>query len=197
MSPIRLHPPAHRAPVRCAARGFTLVEFLAVVTIAGILSLVAVPSLRATMQKNRLDTASNQFVATLAMARSEAVKQGAVINVTSMAGGLDWSGGWKVVGVPGQANATAQVGGTLSAPMTGFGNVPALGFDPRGRLLINGLANNGAANFIFCADGVDATKSRGVNVSATGRMRIADTNAASSLPYEEGQQSTMQACDAP
>jgi len=152
-----------------SAAGFTLVELLVVISVAGILAMIAVPSLQNTLTLNRLDTVSNQFVATLSMARAEAIKQGNQINITST-NGTNWTGGWIECCVPGSTTAPLQVGGPLAGTMTNYGSTAQIGFDSTGRL-VNGGA---AANFIFCADGVDAIKSKGVTVALSGRVRIAD-----------------------
>jgi len=57
-------------------RGFTLIELLMALVIAAILLTVGVPSMRDLIRNNRLITATNMFVSTLNIARSEAIKQG-------------------------------------------------------------------------------------------------------------------------
>ncbi len=172
---------AHAA-CRGAARGVTLVELLVVMVIAAILATIAVPSLQSTVKMNRVDTASNQFVATLALARSEAVKQGALVTVASTSGTTDWSLGWSMC----QPNTSVangncvpiQTSSGLTAPMTNYSTTASLGFDAMGHLVNNGAT----ADFIFCADGVDPTMARGVNVALMGRMRVADTSTATGTP---------------
>lgn len=55
--------------------GFTLLELLTVVTIAGLLLAVAVPSMRAFIQNGRMTGSANDLVRTLQVARSEAIKR--------------------------------------------------------------------------------------------------------------------------
>jgi type IV fimbrial biogenesis protein FimT len=150
--------------------GFTVAELMVVLAVAAILLTIAVPSLQSSLQLNRLDAASNQFVAVLATARSEAVKQGVQINVSSTNGNNNWTGGWVECCAPGSTTAPLQVGAPLGGTMTNYGSAAQIGFDATGRLVNNGVA----ANFIFCADGVDVTKSKGVTVALSGRVRIAD-----------------------
>ena len=184
--------PGHDLPA-----GFTLVELLVVIVIAAILASLAVPSLRNTVQTNRLDTASNQFAAMLSLARSEAVKQGAAISVSPLpaGNGVNWTGGWTVCcapGTTGTGNVPVQSGNALASPMTSYGDTAGLVFNATGR-----LANTTVpANFIFCIDGTDATRARGVTVSLSGRVRVADTDPLTQRPLND-KGVAMQACTAP
>lgn len=82
--------------------GFTLVELMVTVVVAAILLAVGVPSFRELIQNNRLATATNEVVATLHLARSEAVKGNARVTVCKSANGTscvtsgNWSQGWLV-----------------------------------------------------------------------------------------------------
>jgi len=57
-------------------RGFTLVELLVTLVVAGLLLAVAVPSFNRLMVSSRLTTFANELVGRLALARTEAVKRG-------------------------------------------------------------------------------------------------------------------------
>jgi type IV fimbrial biogenesis protein FimT len=82
--------------------GFTLVELLTTLAVAAIVLTAGVPSFRELIQNNRLATATNELVATLHLARSEAIKRNARVTVcksvngTSCATSGDWSQGWLV-----------------------------------------------------------------------------------------------------
>lgn len=56
-------------------RGFTLVELLVVLVIAGILFGYAVPGMRVYIQNGRIVTYTNELIADLSLARSEAIKR--------------------------------------------------------------------------------------------------------------------------
>lgn len=73
---------------RSSASGFTLVEILIVLTIAGILAAMAVPSFRSMMESQRVNNASFELFAALSLARSEAIKRNGYIIVT---GEPSWS----------------------------------------------------------------------------------------------------------
>lgn len=57
-------------------RGFTLVEAMITVGIALILLSIAAPDFGAVVKKNRVKTATEDFVSAIALARTEAIKRG-------------------------------------------------------------------------------------------------------------------------
>lgn len=56
-------------------KGFTLLEVIVTVSIAAILVSIAVPSFKTMFKNNRITTGTNEFVAGLVLARSEALKR--------------------------------------------------------------------------------------------------------------------------
>ncbi|MBW8811742.1 MAG: prepilin-type N-terminal cleavage/methylation domain-containing protein [Lysobacter sp.] len=54
--------------------GFTLIELLVTIAIAAILLALALPTFTESIRANRVSTATNQMLATLNFARSEAVR---------------------------------------------------------------------------------------------------------------------------
>ncbi len=74
--------------------GFTLIELMVTVGIAGILMSVALPSFNSVVADNKLTSNINQLVSALNLARSEAVKRNQDVSVKKT--GDEWEEGWTV-----------------------------------------------------------------------------------------------------
>ena len=57
------------------AAGYTLVELLVVIVIIGVVAAISFPSFQAMTNGNRLTSGTNELVATLQMARMEAIRE--------------------------------------------------------------------------------------------------------------------------
>ena len=83
-------------------RGYTAVELMFTVAIAGVVMALAVPNFRDFIQNNRAAEEANALVGALSVARSEAVTRGIPVSVCSSTDGLicadsdDWTTGWIV-----------------------------------------------------------------------------------------------------
>jgi type IV fimbrial biogenesis protein FimT len=77
------------------SRGFTLLEMMIVVSIAGILLAIGVPSFRSMIQSQRMVAATNEFFAAILLTRSEAIERGGRVDLVP-ADANDWNKGWVV-----------------------------------------------------------------------------------------------------
>ncbi|MGC3985139.1 MAG: GspH/FimT family pseudopilin [Pseudorhodoferax sp.] len=89
-----------------AARGFTMLELMVVVAILAILAALAAPSMVPVIDRWRVRQVAEEMVATMAFARSEAIKWGGDVTVARSTPGTDqcalptnvadWRCGWTV-----------------------------------------------------------------------------------------------------
>jgi type IV fimbrial biogenesis protein FimT len=84
-------------PQRSHNKGFTLIEVMVTLTVAAILAAISVPSFKYIIRNTTLTSLTNQLVATMSTARSEAIKQGVPVSIDALSGNGDWSQGWQVV----------------------------------------------------------------------------------------------------
>jgi type IV fimbrial biogenesis protein FimT len=76
-------------------RGMTLVELAIAIALVAILATIAMPNLTATLANQRLRSAGTDLMSALLIARSEAIKRNAQVEVAPLAG-RDWKSGWRV-----------------------------------------------------------------------------------------------------
>jgi type IV fimbrial biogenesis protein FimT len=155
--------------------GFTLLELMVTVAIAAILLALALPSFQGSLRSNRVATATNEALASLALARSEAVRNtrgaGVCASADGASCGANWNSGW-LVWSDTDSDGTIDAGETIvrysqgKASVAMAGTATTLAFDPRGRV-IGGLQTIGLAP----ADAT--TPARCITISPTGQTRVA------------------------
>lgn len=160
--------------------GFTLIELMVVLAIAAILLTLAVPSFRSTIQNNRIASQANDLVATLQLARGEAIKRGVRITVCvstdqATCTGTNWAGGWIAfadVNANGGVDAgdtLLKVGGALNGGSTltsaGFASATRIQYQPSG-------FSDSAGAFSLSIPGCTGNEVRAINVATTGRVGI-------------------------
>ncbi|MEO6565550.1 MAG: GspH/FimT family pseudopilin [Casimicrobiaceae bacterium] len=151
--------------MRLPPGGFTLVEALVVVVIVAIMAAVAMPNLSSALATQRLRAAGTDLVSTLLLARSEAIKRGAQVQVAPVAAG-DWKSGWRVVatGTGEQVEKTEALGHWVEV-----GLAPAtITFERNGRLSVIGSTR---VEFRDIA-GATGVASRCVTIDPSGMPRL-------------------------
>lgn len=144
---------------RGKALGFTLVELVITLAIAGILATIAAPSFRDFVRTQRVKSTSFELVAALTLTRSEAVKRNTNIVMTQASGG--WQNGWSI-------SAGTQILRTQSAyngvSITDSANAGAITFTRDGRLAST------PTNFTVGVSPASSTvTSRCISISLSGR----------------------------
>lgn len=64
-------------------RGFSLLELMITLSVAAILLVIAVPNFRNLMHRSQVSSASNELVASLSYARTEAITRGQLVSMCS------------------------------------------------------------------------------------------------------------------
>jgi type IV fimbrial biogenesis protein FimT len=157
-------------------RGFTLIELLATISILVILSSIAAAGYSTTVNNNRLYASQNEFVAYLALARSEAARRGLPVIVSAAAptAGNAFGGGW-TVWVDTNGNGSFDTGEPLlrsrealpSTILIGDGTTTTITFNP------TGFSAAGPVDVKLCA--TDPTlASFDISIQANGLTDVAD-----------------------
>ena len=157
--------------------GFTLVELMITLSIAAILTTVAIPSFTETIKNNRLATKINLMAGSLNLARSEAVKRGLRVNIcvsnatqTACAGGNNFRLGWITYVDADSSNGFTpgdQIIHTVESlppSMTFTGTAPEVGFTPQGAARVVGT-------FTLCDDRTGEI-GREITLNVTGRAHL-------------------------
>lgn len=168
----------HQLPLK--ERGFTLVELLATLSVLVILTSLAAASMSKTVSNNRIYATQTEFLASLALARSEAARRGVnvTLEATAPASGNAFAGGWRVY-VDTNGNGSFDSSEPVlrshesipSSILVGDGATTAIGFTPMGF-----LSGAGAVDIKVCAsDG--AVAGYDISIQPNGMADVADVAA--------------------
>ncbi len=162
-------------------KGFTLIELMVTLGIATIVLSFGVPSFQNVIMDNRLITKANQFVTSVNLARSAAVRyqRNATVcastnydaAVPTCTASTDWSNGW-IVWVDKDRDAVVDAGETLAVfePLTNslsFSSLGTAGFTYDAR----GFSLAGGDDLVLC-DTRAAETGRLIRVNAVGRTNV-------------------------
>jgi len=169
---------------RGRARGFTLIELMIVLVILAVVVIVALPGFSALSLSTRLKAYANEVVASVYLARGEAIKRSAAVsmcvstNGTSCAGGGEednWEKGWIVVWVNPADPTDRTVIKQQQALQPGYelttdtANVHTITFQPSG-------ATSTSTTMTICQKTPTVgAQERDIFISATGRPVVSRT----------------------
>jgi len=163
-------------------RGFTLIELIITIAIAGILSSLALPSFKKTMQNNKLTSMHNELLSSLSLARNIAISRGTFATLCkSNATGSDcdssaaWKDGW-IVFPDNNNNGSVDNGETVIAMNNSLPKKITVNFQ-RNRVTYGaqGYARGYSGTFTFC-DELDNNNKKGMIISNTGHIRVATSD---------------------
>lgn len=156
--------------------GFTLIEMLVVVVVAGIGFSLAVPSFQGMLARNRLATQTNDLLLAVNLARSEASRVGGIVSIQAAdpTAGDEFGEGWCVViGDPGDCTGDAI---RRFGPLVGDVTLESVDDPDTGQwdsIQFNGLGalsgtDNNVRDFDLCLDGY---LGRRIRVALIGRVK--------------------------
>jgi type IV fimbrial biogenesis protein FimT len=155
-----------------ALRGFTIIELMLTVTIAAILTAVAVPAFKTFVLNDRDIGQVNSLVSSFNYARSEAIKRDVAGGITvcpsvngTSCSGSNWAGGWVVIDATPTdppLQAIPALAGTNTLHVTG--STTGLTF------LSSGLVTPAALTTITVCDVRGAAFAHELEVNSTGRV---------------------------
>lgn len=160
-------------------RGLTLIELMVTVAIAAVLLAIAIPSFHDFFVTNRLSSATNDLVAALNTARSEAISRGVDVTLRrASATSKDWGSGWTMFvdtngdgSQSGASEVTLKKGDAVSSQVSFKSNAhfaDYISFTPTGDS--QGQGANTAGTFVLCYDN-SLVNARAVTVQdVAGRM---------------------------
>lgn len=182
--------------MRKATAGFTLLEMMLVITIAGLLLGLGIPAMGDYFRNSRITAAANDVMAALHFTRSEAVKRRQPVTLCTSANALlannnanpaascavsPFLTGW-IAFVDTNANGVRNAGELIllnHGPMNAQITARASASPFRITYLMNGFAQNAAlAQLVLCdargnvPSGGQLSAARGIRISVTGRAGV-------------------------
>lgn len=163
--------------------GFTLIEMMIVLIIMGVILALSAPSIWELLQKNRMQSAVDNFYAGLIFARSEALKRNQPVVIcksgsgTACPGTGNWEQGWMLF-----ADENADGVKDAGEPILRVGEALHSGYTLRvsGSAFTNQLTyrkdgsssgTTGSETFVFCDADQDISTAREILVTLTGRPK--------------------------
>lgn len=138
--------------------GFTLVELMVAIAVLAILVTIAIPNYRAFVLNARMTAQANDFLASLNMARSEAVKRNAIVTLSAKGGG--WADGWVITAAGTTLRDHAALEG--SSTLVNVGGLSSISFRS------NGQVQEGVTSFNLCNPDTSIAPGRDIALSVAG-----------------------------
>jgi type IV fimbrial biogenesis protein FimT len=170
-------------------RGMTIVELMVGLTILAIIIGLGVPAFTTMIHNNRVSGATNDLLASLQLARSEAIKRNGTVLIQSKSGTTDWGDGHRIgYDLNGDGDLLDTVGGvdeTLrdnEGPKSGVslvnGSRPQIDFTATGE-------TSAASSFTIDSSERDLVCQRTVAMSISGSttLTVEDTPCTSGDPH--------------
>ena len=140
--------------------GFTIIELMLTLVVLGVLISVGLPNLTNTIVSQRVKTAASDLHISLTLARSEAIKRNATVQVEPV-DTANWAKGWSV----------KAAGATLSV-QEGYSNLTFTGPAASVSYVGTGRMSGTAVSFVIRATSYANVPQRCVQVEPSGRPNV-------------------------
>ncbi|WP_374601103.1 GspH/FimT family pseudopilin [Niveibacterium sp.] len=142
--------------------GFSLIELMVTLTVAGILLAIAIPPLTGALARQRISSTISDLSSDLALARSEAARVGQPVSVCASSDGTScstsWTNGWLVwVDVDGDGTKSSTETTIVRSRVSGR-TTPTI------------TEGGGATNIVFGASGALRSPARTWTVCVSGQI---------------------------
>lgn len=168
-------------------RGFTLVESMMACALLLVLAMMAAPSFATWQQRTRLDAGAQAFLASLAYARSEAIRRGVRTAVThgdvdtrrleaqeaADDRAVDWSAGWTIVADTGSGPLALRMQARIAGVQI-RGAAADVRFTPPAGQVVGGFRSFELMSAEAASAGHEGRARRCIAIAAGGRARIRD-----------------------
>lgn len=168
-----------------AARGFTLIELMVTVALLAVGLALGTPYIRDAVMNVRMTGQANDFMADLALARSEAVKRNVRVALCTSKGGTTcdgstWTEGWIVfpdLNGNGTQDAATEVAFKARGKVEGENTVAVCGDVGGGPRYLpyrpNGTTGTGFVSFVICDTRTTSPlNGRNIEITNTGRASV-------------------------
>lgn len=170
----------HNSPsvINSKISAFSLIELMITLIVVAVLAMIGAPAMNQFIQSNRLATSTNDIIADLNLARTEAVKRSANVGVcksddqTTCTATGTWLDGWLVFldkdadGAWSAGDEAIRVHQVLPPGITVITAANSVVFNRQG------LIGFGTGNYTLCNAKIQ--KSRQLNLSPTGRIALTE-----------------------
>jgi prepilin-type N-terminal cleavage/methylation domain-containing protein len=161
-------------------KGFTLVELMVTVVVAGILLTVGVPSLVSMYEGNRARSAISNIESTMLFARSQAVSYGSRVSVCPFNGSscdADWTNGFSVFidnGTLGTLDNTNGIQDTVLRTVDAVNDNDFIkSTQSRYTFTADGLMSSGQSGTLaYCPGDKSNSDSKGITIGVSGRVSM-------------------------
>lgn len=168
------------------AQGFTLVELVVAITVAAILTAVAIPSYNKFVLDAQRTAVVNDLLTSFQVARSEAVRRGREIGMCASADGTscssdnDWARGWMVfVNLnPASPCSPSVEAGEEVVRIVSLPPGPVAVRSNRGRYCFQAFSRSNTNGTVTVCDKRGAASARAVITALSGTVRVSSTNSA-------------------